>query len=105
MRRNKLFSLCVVALLVGALTVPALTVGAAEEKVVTPIHRADTSLGRSPNEGGIVPLGGILELVQRILEWVLRRRPDLPDDPSADPPVRPEYVPTIDPSGYRPGRH
>lgn len=105
MRRNKLFSLCVVALLVGALTVPALTAGAAEEKVVARVHRSDTALKRLPNEAGILPPGGFSELIDRILDWVLRRRPDFPEAPPADPPVRPEYVPTIDPSGYRPGRH
>lgn len=104
MTRNKLFSLCVVGLLVGALAVPAWTVHAVENEDVAPAHRADTALKRSQLEDGHASPAGLLELVQRILEWALQRGLGPPDGTPADPPVRPEYVPTIDPSGYAPDR-
>lgn len=105
MRRKRLFSLCVVALLLGVLAGPALTVSAAEHEDVAPVHRADTALKRSQNEGESLSSAGLLELIQRILEWALQRGLGPPDGIPADPPVRPEYVPTIDPSGYAPDRN
>ena len=104
MTRNKLFSLCVVVLLVGALAVPAWTVHAVENEDVAPAHRADTALDRSSEDGTNAASNRVWELFQRILEWVLERGLGPPDDIPADPPVRPEYVPTIDPSGYAPDR-
>lgn len=103
MRRPKLFSLCVVALLVGALAVPALTAGAADDKVVTPVHRETTTLNPEPDTGGETARDRFSELFRSVLEWVLRRGPRPPENPSEDPPGRPEVVPTIDPSGYTPG--
>lgn len=105
MRRNKLVSSCVVALLVGVLAVPALTVRAAQDEWVTPVHRETAAaLQPEPNARRDTPRDRFTELYRNLLDWVLRRRPELPKDPSEDPPVKPEAVPTIDPSGYAPGR-
>jgi hypothetical protein len=104
MRRNKLVSSCVAALLVGVLAVPALTVRAAQDEWITPVHRDTAALQPEPTARRDTPRDRFTELYRSLLEWVLRRRPELPEGPPEDPPVKPEAVPTIDPSGYTPGR-
>jgi len=101
MRRDKLFLIIVVMMLVGGLTLPATPVQAAAAKITAPTH--PEAMDRNPSQvvGDEAPAREAGSWYRELLEWILQLLPERPE-PETPRPEKPEAAPSVDPLGWSP---